>query len=234
MKFVINKKIFEKFEGLNLGVIIAKNISNKGINEEILNKIKEKEEFIRKNYKTETLSEHPKINCWRKVYSIFGGEPKKNKSSIESLYRRILSGEKIRHINILVDIYNLLSIKYMLPIGGEDIDKMQGDIELTFANSNEAPTILLGEKEPRQPHEGEVIYKDKISAICRRWNWREAERTKLTEETKNCILVIEGLHPTTKEGIEIVTKELKELTEILCGEKISYCILDKNKTDIEF
>jgi len=234
MKFIIDKRMFEKFEGLNLGIIIAKNITSKGIPEEILKKIKEKEADIRKNYKTETLSEHPKINCWRKAYSIFGGEAKKNKSSIEALYRRILSGEELRHISTLVDIYNLLSIKYMLPLGGEDLDKMQGNIELTFANSNEVPINLLGEKESRPPHEGEVIYKDGISTICRRWNWREADRTKLTEETKNCILVVEGLPPTTEQGIEIVTKELKELTEKYCNGKLEYHILNKNKSEIEF
>ncbi len=122
----------------------------------------------------------------------------------------------------------------MLPLGGEDLDKMQGNIELTFANENEVPISLLGDKEPRPPHKGEVIYKDGISAICRRWNWREADRTKLTEETKNCILVIEGLTPSTKEGIEIVTKELKELTEKLCGGELNYYILNKDKQEIEF
>lgn len=234
MKFTINKQMFEKFEGLNLGIIIAKNINNTGTPEDILKNIKDKEKFIRENHKTETLSEHPKINCWRKAYSIFGGEPKKNKSSIEALYRRIISGEELRHINKLVDIYNFLSIKYMLPVGGEDLDKMKGNIELTFATKKEPPTSLLGDKEPRPPHEGEVIYKDEVSAICRRWNWREADRTKLTEETKNCILVIEGLSSTTKEGIEIVTKELKDLTEKYCGGELNYYILNKDKTEIEF
>src|SRR3989339_865764 len=231
MKFKINKQMFEKFEGLNIGIIIAKNIINKGIPEDIINKIKENE--IRKNYKTETLSEHPKINCWRKAYSIFGGEPKKNKSSIEALYRRILNGEELRHINKLVDAYNFISLKYMLPIGGEDIDKIEGDVELTFAKKNEPKTLLLGDKEQRSPHEGEVIYKDEISAICRRWNWREAERTKLTEETKNCILVIEGLSSTTKEGIEIITKELKELVSSICKGNLTYHILNKDKQEVE-
>ncbi|MBS3152824.1 hypothetical protein J4230_05440 [Candidatus Woesearchaeota archaeon] len=232
MKFKINKQMFEKFEGLNIGIIIAKNIINKGIPEDIINKIKENE--IRKNYKTETLSEHPKINCWRKAYSIFGGEPKKNKSSIEALYRRILNGEELRHINKLVDAYNFISLKYMLPIGGEDIDKIEGDVELTFAKKNEPKTLLLGDKEQRSPHEGEVIYKDKISAICRRWNWREAERTKLTEDTKNCIIVIEGVSPIKKEEIEKAILELKEIILSLCGGKINYHILDKNSIEIEF
>src|SRR3989339_804121 len=147
--------------------------------------------------------------------------------------QRKINGEELRHINKLVDAYNFISLKYMLPIGGEDIDKIEGDVELTFAKKNEPKTLLLGDKEQRSPHEGEVIYKDEISAICRRWNWREAERTKLTEETKNCILVIEGLSSTTKEGIEIITKELKELVSSICKGNLTYHILNKDKQEVE-
>ena len=114
----------------------------------------------------------------------------------------------------------------MVPVGGEDISKIQGDVVLTFAEPNEPAVLLLGDKEPRPPHAGEVIYKDNISAICRRWNWREADRTKFTEETKKCFLVIEGLLPVTKQEIEDATKELQGLVQKFCGGDITYQILD--------
>lgn len=121
----------------------------------------------------------------------------------------------------------------MLPTGGEDIDKTKGDIILTFAKPNEPPVLLLGDKEERPPREGEVIYKDDVSAVCRRWNWREADRTKFTEETSNCILVIEGMPPVTRQDIENAVKELKELIQKHCGGILEYKILDKDKTEIE-
>ncbi len=43
------------------------------------------------------------------------------------------------------------------------------------------------------PNPGEVVYKDDAGCLCRCWNWREADRTKLTEETTHAILVIESL-----------------------------------------
>lgn len=122
----------------------------------------------------------------------------------------------------------------MLPVGGEDVEKVKGDVFLTFAGANEQPVMLLGDKEPRTPHLGEVIYKDDISSICRRWNWREADRTKLTEETKECILVIEGLFPVTRQEIEAATAELKELVKKYCGGEVNFNILDKNNPEIEF
>lgn len=233
MQFKIADPIFEKFPGLNLGIIAARGINNFGVLAEVQEKLRGEEERIRTNYNTETLSQDPKIDVWRKAYAAFGSKPKEHKSSVESLYHLVLKGVRLRHINNLVDIYNFISLKHLLPVGGEDTDKIQGDISLTFATENEPPVLLLGDKEPRPPHLGEVIYKDDISAICRRWNWREAERTKFTEETKNCVLVIEGLPPVTKEEIETATKELKEIVEKYCGGTLAYSILDKDHSETE-
>ncbi len=233
MKFQIAKQIFEKFPGLTIGVIVAKGINNSGTLAEIQEKLRNEEKRIRTNYRIESLSQNPKIDIWRKAYSAFGGKPKENKSSVENLYRFVLHGSSLRHINNLVDMYNLVSLKHMVPVGGEDTDTIQGNVLLTFAAENEPAVLLLGDKEARPPHPGEVIYKDSISALCRRWNWREADRTKLTEETKNCILVIEGLPPVTQEEIDTAAKELKELVEKHCGGMLAYSLLDKNNPEIE-
>ena len=233
MKFKIDSKIFEKFQDAVIGILIAKNLNNTGMSEEIQNQIREQEKEIRTKYNTETLSQNPKIGIWRKTYSAFGAKPKEHKSSVENLYRLVLNGGNIRHINNLVDIYNFISLKYMVPVGGEDLDKIEGDIVLTFAGADEAPVLLLGDNEPRPPHQGEVIYKDKMSTICRRWNWREADRTKLAQETKNCILVIEGFYNITDKEVENAIEELKKLIQKFCVGNIVHHVLDKNKHEIE-
>lgn len=234
MKFVIDKIIFEKFPDLNIGVVIAKGIDNTGINEGIIKSIREKEAEIRQSFDAQTLSQNPKIDCWRKAYSAFGAKPRDHLSSVENLHKLILRGADIRHINKLVDIYNLISLRHMVPLGGEDLNKIQGDIKLTTAGSNEPAVLLLGDKDLRQPHEGEVIYKDDVSAICRRFNWREADRTKLTEQTKNVILVTEGLPPTTGKDIERIANELKDTVHKYCRGEISLSILNRSNTEIEF
>ena len=234
MKFIIDKKIFDKFPDLNIGVVIAKGINNSEDNDEIMNLIRSEESEIRKNFDSQTLSQNPKIDCWRKAYSLFGAKPKENLSSVENLYKLVLKGAEIRQINLLVDIYNLICLKHMVPLGGEDLDKVQGNIKLAIAGANEPAVLLLGDKDPRQPHEGEIIYKDDISAICRRFNWREADRTKLTKETKNVILVAEGLLPTTKEDIEKIVNELKQFVQKYCGGKLNLFVLNKDNSEIVF
>ncbi|MBA7693223.1 hypothetical protein ES703_101799 [subsurface metagenome] len=232
MKFKIDTRIFEKFPGLKIGVVTARNIDNHGFSDEIMQLIREKEREIRVNYDTETLSQHSKINSWRGAYSSFGAKPKKYKSSVESLYRMILKGLDLRHINKIVDLFNYISIKYMIPAGGDDMAKVDGDITLKFAVGDE-PFTALNSKEKETAKEGEVVYTDSKEVLCRRWNWRECDKTKMTEETKDVILVVEALPPVTKEELDEVEEELNLLITKYCGGEIKTAILDDGKREIE-
>ena len=232
MLFTIDKKILEKFPGLNIGLVIVKGIDNQGNNEEIINKTKEKAQEIRANFNLETLSQNQNIDVWRKAYSSFGAKPKKYKCSVENLYRMILEGIELRSINKIVDIYNYISIKYIVPVGGDDTDKVDGNITLKFAQGNE-PFIELNSKETKNPQEGEIIYIDDKEVLCRRWNWRECDKSKMTEETKNIALVVEGLPPTTKEEFKQIIVELSELLQQFCGGEIKTFILNSSTPEVE-
>jgi len=234
MKLIIKNEIFDKFPDLNIVAIRAKNIENKGIDEEILKLMKEREKEIRETLDSETLSQNPFIRAWREAYSSFGAKPKDYKCSVENLLRIILKGISIRHINKIVDIYNYISIKHIVPAGGDDTDKVEGDVILKSAVGNEK-FVELGSQQLKNPREGEVVYSDDKEILCRRWNWRECDKTKMTEDTKNVLLVIEGLPPATKEKIEDAAKELILLIQKFCGGEASYYLLNKdnNKIDID-
>jgi len=231
MKFKIDKDIFARFPGLNIGVVIAKGINNSGSNEEIISLIRQKEKEIRAHFNPETLSQNAKIEAWRKAYSSFGAKPKKYKCSVENLYRMILAGKELRHINKIVDIYNYISLKYMIPAGGDDLDKVEDYILLTFAQGNE-PFIELNSREVKNPKLGEVVYKDDKEVLCRRWNWRECDKTKMTEETRNVSLVVEGLPLITVEEVETIAAELAALVQKFCGGAVQHFILNNNNCEI--
>lgn len=232
MRFNINPAIFDQFPEVLLGVVVAKNINNIGEHPEIQVLLKQEESTISSKIGDIPVAEHPNIVSWREIYRKFDAKPKDYPSSIENLTRRILKGETVRHINKLVDLYNIISLRHLVPVGGEDLSKIVGDIELTFATDHEQSIHLLGEKEPRAPHTGEVIYKDDNGAICRRWNWKEADRTKLTEETKNCILVIEALPPIQREKLQHITQELAEFVQKYCGAETSTQIMDAQRNQL--
>lgn len=229
MDFKIEPAIFEQHPDLILGVAVAHGVDNKGSSGEVITLLREAEKRVLESIGDQPISQLSHIAPWREAYRKFGSKPKEYHSSIENLVRRIAKGEEVRHINKLVDIYNFISLKYMVPVGGEDMVKIEGDVLLTVAAENEKPIVLLGEKEARPPHSGEVIYKDNNGAICRRWNWKEAERTKLTEETKDAFMVVEGLLPAGKEEIEKAIGELAGMVKKYCGGEVRAVILDKTK-----
>ncbi len=106
MKFRIDNQIFDKFPGLHIGVLVARGVHNSDVCADVREKMRCEEERIRDNYNYETFSYNPKIEAWRKAYSAFGGKPKENKSSVESLFRSVLKGMSLRHI---INVTSILS-----------------------------------------------------------------------------------------------------------------------------
>ena len=233
MKLIITDTIFDEFPELVLGVVILHNIDNSQNRAEITEMLRQAEAALSGKFSNTPVIEHPYIATWREAYRKFGAKPKDYPSSVENLTRRVLNGATIGHINNLVSLYNIISLRYILPVGGEDLDKITGDVLLTRAGNDEAAVFLLGEKEARAPRAGEIIYKDEVGAICRRWNWKEADRTKLTQETKNAFLVIEILPPVSRDTVETATHELADLVRQYCGGMVSTAYLDIGTREIK-
>lgn len=217
MNLTIQKEIFEKFDAPVIGVIIAEGVDNHGSKEEIDMLLRKVEGETREEFsKFASHGVHPNIAAWRKAYKRFGSDPHQYRSSVESLVRRVLKGDSIPHINMLVDLYNYISLKYIIPVGGEDTDMIRGSLQLAFADGTE-PFIRLNGTENEPPSAGEVAYKDDEGAVCRRWNWREAERTKLTEDTKNAIIILDAVAPVDYTCVERAMNELAVLIKKFCG-----------------
>ena len=233
MKFRIDEQIFEDFDKPLIGVIVCREINNIGNDSEIDKLLRTEEANLRKKFNGVEISEHPNIAPWRQAYRKFGSKPRDYRCSGEALARIVLRGSEIRNINKLVDLYNYISIKYTLPVGAEDLDKMKGDLVLGFADGTEDYTPL-GKDDQDPPKKGEVIYRDDIGVICRRWNWREGDRTKITNETKNAIVVIESLAPIPEDLAKDALNELVELLKKYCGGEITTYFLDKETKEVDF
>ena len=199
-------------------------MDNHGDCPEILEKIKDIQGEIRRDFDRETLADCPKIRNWRNAYAAFGAKPKKHRSSVESLYRMILEGKDLLQINRVVDIYNYVSLRQMIPVGGDDLAKVQGDIELRFARGDET-FFPLGSREVQRVREGEVVYADGREILCRRWNWRESEKTKMTEDTRDVLLVCEGLPPVSAEEIKRAVMDLGRSIQDFCGGEVELGVL---------
>ena len=156
MKLTIEKEVSDKFPGLNVGIVVAKDIDNKGASKELDKLLKETENLIRLNFVPTDLAKHPLISPWRSAYSDFGAKPSKYNSSVEALMKRVLKGNSVPRINKLVDLYNYLSLKHLIPMGADDTDKVEGDIKLAIAKGDEK-FIPLGSKKTENPEKGEGV-----------------------------------------------------------------------------
>jgi lysyl-tRNA synthetase class 2 len=120
----------------------------------------------------------------------------------------------------------------MVPAGGDDIAKVEGDIILRFARGDE-PFTALNSEEMETAKEGEVIYSDEKEVLCRRWNWRECDKTKMTEETRDVVLVVEGLLPVTREEINAIIDDFGQMVDEYCGGDIKTAVLNEADVEIE-
>jgi DNA/RNA-binding domain of Phe-tRNA-synthetase-like protein len=179
----------------------------------------------------EDLATHPAIAPWRAAYARFGVKPSKTRSSIENLLRSA-KAQRLRSINPLVDLYNTVSLKHLLPVGGEDLATIVGDIVLTRATGDEG-FVPLGGAVQEPPPAGAVIYRDDVGVICSCWNWREADRTKLTEGTTDALLVIEAVPPLGRVELEAALANLAERVTGHLGSTARVAILDRDSRTIE-
>ncbi|MGI5452514.1 B3/B4 domain-containing protein [Streptomyces sp. CA-249302] len=158
--------------------------------------------------------EDPHMVAWRETYTAFGSKPSRTRNSAEALAKRALSDAGLPRINLLVDLYNVISVAHLIPVGGEDIDHIQGGMRLVRATGDEDfVTVAGGEEVVEHPDAGEVVWRDDAGVTCRRWNWRQGPRTRLTEETVSGIFLLESLAPMPVAEVEAAGAELAELLE---------------------
>jgi DNA/RNA-binding domain of Phe-tRNA-synthetase-like protein len=158
----------------------------------------------------------PHIAAWRDAYRAFGAKAQRTPCSAEALLKRIVGGEGLPAINRLVDLYNAVSVEFLLPVGGEDLARIAGASRLTIATGAEPfDTLRSGEPLVENPAAGEVVWIDDAGVTCRRWNWRQCVRTRLTEKSTDAFFVLERLEPlplpTLAQAAETLMRGLRDL-----------------------
>ncbi len=232
MNFYIDSTIFEQYPDLKIGAVLIKGLNNS-------KRVSNIESLLRgicaqkhKELHDKDLKQDPKLIVWDQAYGRFGINPNKFNPSITALLKRIQKKGEVPHINSLVDLYNYFSIKYSLPIGGEDIDWLCGDVRLTFTKGGEA-FRPLGSIDVEEAKEGEIAYMDDGGITCRYWNHRECERTKFTPRTVNALLLIEDLGKVHLDEFGRILNEIQQSIEKYVGAMSEISILTEEKPSIE-
>ena len=220
MKIAVENEFWALFPEAQISVLVVKGLDNR-VDESkdpyfksLLDKgAKRAADFI----PDENFTQNDVIQEWRQAFSQFKTK-KGARSSIEALLKRVSQGREFNSINPLVDIYNSVSLSYAVPCGGEDLDKIVGGLYLGKAKGGEA-FFPLGSETDAPALAEEIIYYDDEGAVCRCLNWREAQRTMLTEDTKDAILVIEAINGEQAARAQAAMTELQTLIEEYFGVK---------------
>lgn len=235
-KFIIKEDFWELFPDAEITVILAKGLCNREealgpAASEISGMLEKSNETAKKFITQEPLSSNKAVSVWREAYKKFKTK-KSARCSIEALLKRVQKGKGVGSINPLVDLYNTVSLTYALPCGGEDLDTFRGDLLLTKAEGGEA-FLALGDEEADNALPGEIIYRDNEGAVCRCWNWRDGQRTMLTEDTKNAFLIIESVDPERTADMKAAAELLAELAGKYLKAEIQIIHLNNQNREME-
>ncbi len=233
MKLVVTDEIRKNYPELRVGGVVAEELSNNEYSEELISFTKNKfYTFMNKYMTAQKLREHKNIQAWREIYKSFGVKPKKHKPTAEAFLVRVLN-EFVPQINPAVDCYLISETIHLLPIGGYDIDKIEGDIALKYSNGNEEFSGIGSDKE-EFTDKGEVVYSDSKRILTRRWNYRDCDYCKIDVNSKRIALFVEG-------ALSIIDdSEIKETVDDIASNLVKFCkaktktfFLDKTQNDVQ-
>ena len=156
-------------------------------------------------------TDHPHIGAWRSAFSAFGAKPSRYPSSAEALISRVLKGQALPRVNALVDLYNAISVRHVVPLGGEDADRLEGPLHLTVAAGGEPFDPPGDGAEVEEVLAGEIVWRDDRGVTCRRWNWRQGRRTRLTNGTTRAFFVFDRLNGLTVDELHRAADDLSSL-----------------------
>ena len=162
------------------------------------------------------------VAAWRLAYQAFGAKPKRTRPSVEALLRRVEAG--LPRIDRLTDIYNAISVRHLLPVGGEDLARYRGPARLARAAGDEPfDTVRDGQPVTEHPEPGEVIWRDDDGVTCRCWNWRQCVRTRITHATTSAVFILDGLAELGPGGLQAAARDLAgQLAALHPGVRLSW------------
>jgi DNA/RNA-binding domain of Phe-tRNA-synthetase-like protein len=234
MEYRISDDIFNAFPNFRRGVVVGKNINNLEVHPELGQSLATEAAVVSSDQ--EKLDD-PRLIAWDQAYLSFGVNPRRDTPSIRFLVSQIAKGRPPRPINDVVNIFNILSLRYRMPCGGDDLDALRGEnILLDFAKGDETFAALFSPEKIEKPAAGEVVYLARPSnrIMCRRWNWRNADFSRIRPETTNVAVNLDGLvPPISNSDLEDAVAALGELLRKFCGGTISTYVLNRDNPRIE-
>jgi DNA/RNA-binding domain of Phe-tRNA-synthetase-like protein len=224
--FRYHPALVERFPDLVGGVILARGMTNGPTPESLQTAYLAEQQAVLRKIGETPLSQIAALAAWRGAFRKFGLDPTQYRSAAEALLRRLTKKGDIPSINTLVDLGNLVSIRYALPVAVFDTRALQGAVTVHFADGSERYTTL-GECEEDHPAPGEVVFSDETKlVIARRWCWRQSEQSAAQLDTTRAIITVEAHHVQGRADVRAALDDLLELLRKYAGGEYLSGVLD--------
>ncbi len=229
-QIIVQDSIFEMFPEFYRGIIIINDFTNhpslKRVRKELKKAVDEQAGI--------DIAADERLTVWDKAHREFGSNPNKFLPSIKSLLKRLQKNPALPYINTAVALFNYISIKYCLPCGGDDTACIEGDLVLGVSDGTES-FLALGSDKEESPVPGEVIYFDSLTknVMCRRWNWRNGDKTKITEDSRQLVINIDCMLENGRQAANEARDEMAALLKEHCNADLVTDALHADRPKIE-
>jgi DNA/RNA-binding domain of Phe-tRNA-synthetase-like protein len=211
MHFRHSSKVWQQFPQLVAGLLVLDGIHPDVDVEDHLQPWYQK---ARERLIGKTESQLDEISAWRRAYSQMGLKPTQYRSAGEALLRRFRREDDLPRLHPLVDLCNVISLTFALPVAAFDLDQVDGYLEVRHARGTEEYLAFSGEIEI--PPADEIVFADASNRVhARRWTFRQSRRSVIMPETAQVLIVSEGLHGSAATDIPALIDALAgEITAI--------------------
>ena len=210
-QFDYDPAIIERFPTVVGGVIHADGVHNRPAPAELAAVFGAEQRSVRERIGETPLSELPTLAAWRGVFRGFGVNPTRYRPAAEALLRRLTKQGELPSINTLVDLANLVSIRYALPVAAFDQRAVSGGTTVRLAYGGER-WADLGSSETEHPEPDEVIFCDEDDVVsARRWCWRQSRASAAGEDTTEILVTVEGHHDAAHDDVDRALRDLQAL-----------------------
>lgn len=208
--FQYDQALLADYPAIQAGVLLATGLCN-GPTPPALQARYQAEQTLVNGRLPASLSDVPALAAWRSAFRRFGVNPTQYRCAAEALLRRLSKAGDIPSINTLVDIGNLVSIRYALPVAVFDWRAVTGTVTVHAAAGRERFTEL-GSQEAVHPEPGEVVFSDTTGLVlARRWCWRQSAESAAQPDTTTALLVVEAHHAAGQADVANALADLRRL-----------------------
>ena len=209
--FRYDPAIIERYPAVVGGVIHATGVHNGAAPPRLVAARRDEILAVRVRIGGTPLSEIPALAAWRRVFRGFGVDPTQYRSAAEALLRRVTKQGELPAVGTLVDLANLVSIRYALPVAVFDVRGIAGGTTVRLARGDER-WADLGSSQAEHPAPGEVIFADEEDAVsARRWCWRQSAGSAARDDTTEILVTVEAHHETAAVDVALALTDLEKL-----------------------